>query len=63
MRCNAGNDRGMCFKTGKCREKCAKRKRCRFYTTFSNGWCQLSTRCSTRDKAGDQGAVTFIKES
>jgi hypothetical protein len=31
-------DTGHCFLTGKCRAKCRKRKNCKFYTTFTNGW-------------------------
>ena len=33
-------DTGHCFMTGKCKAKCRKRKHCKFYTTFSNGWCE-----------------------
>lgn len=54
-------DTGHCFMTGKCRAKCRKRKHCKFYTTFGNGWCQLSTRCERRAKAGDARAMTFQK--
>ncbi|CAD7955381.1 unnamed protein product [Amoebophrya sp. A25] len=46
---------------GNCRAKCAKKKRCRFYTIYSSGWCQLSTRCSRTRPTGDPLAATFIK--
>lgn len=46
----------------KCRAKCLQRPRCRFYTAYSSGWCQLSTRCSRRKKTGDPLTVTFAKE-
>lgn len=54
-------DTGHCFMTGKCRAKCRKRKQCKFYTAFTNGWCQLSSRCERRAKAGDARAITFQK--
>ena len=54
-------DTGHCFLTGRCRAKCRKRKHCRYYTTFRNGWCQLSTKCERRAPAGDARAVTFRK--
>ena len=54
-------DTGHCFLTGRCRAKCRKRKHCQFYTTFRNGWCQLSTKCERRAPAGDARAVTFRK--
>lgn len=47
---------------GNCREKCRKRKKCRFYTAYSSGWCQLSTRCENRGKTGDPLVATFVKE-
>ena len=54
-------DRGPCLMTQKCRAKCRKRKHCQFYTSFQNGWCQLSTRCGKMAKGGDPMARTFKK--
>lgn len=52
---------GVCMLTAKCRAKCRKKKQCNFYTTYRNGWCQLSSSCSRRQKAGDVTARTFRK--
>ena len=40
---------------------CVCAQHCQFYTSFTNGWCQLSTRCAKRAKAGDPRARTFAK--
>ncbi len=47
---------------GNCRAKCLKRNRCRFYTIYSSGWCQLSTRCGKLRNTGDPLTATFAKE-
>ena len=52
---------GVCMLTAKCRAKCRKKKQCQFYTTYRNGWCQLSSSCSRKRKAGDSTARTFQK--
>mmetsp|Transcript_57767 Transcript_57767/g.161137 ORF Transcript_57767/g.161137 Transcript_57767/m.161137 type:complete len:386 (-) Transcript_57767:71-1228(-) len=52
---------GSGFYGGRCRDRCRKRKRCQYYTAFSSGWCQLSTRCADVQPAGDPLAVTFEK--
>eukprot|EP00933_Yihiella_yeosuensis_P061990 TRINITY_DN64890_c0_g1_i1.p1 TRINITY_DN64890_c0_g1~~TRINITY_DN64890_c0_g1_i1.p1 ORF type:complete len:455 (+),score=47.37 TRINITY_DN64890_c0_g1_i1:22-1386(+) len=49
------------FYGSKCREKCRKRKACKFYTVYSSGWCQLSSRCSQLGPAGDPLTITFRK--
>jgi len=49
------------FYGSRCREKCRKRRQCRFYTVFSNGWCQLSSRCGRTSRSGDPLTVTFGK--
>lgn len=46
---------------GRCREKCRKRPRCKFFTIYSSGWCQLSTRCDRLRPAGDYLTLTFRK--
>lgn len=51
----------LCRKSRKCSEKCKRNKRCYFYTTFQNGWCQLSSRCSTEIAAADISAETFSR--
>eukprot|EP00747_Dinoflagellata_sp_TGD_P069975 gnl/TRDRNA2_/TRDRNA2_156374_c1_seq2.p1 gnl/TRDRNA2_/TRDRNA2_156374_c1~~gnl/TRDRNA2_/TRDRNA2_156374_c1_seq2.p1 ORF type:complete len:316 (-),score=41.28 gnl/TRDRNA2_/TRDRNA2_156374_c1_seq2:21-968(-) len=47
------------FYGSRCREKCRQRRRCRFYTAYSSGWCQLSTRCASMAPVGDPLTVTF----
>eukprot|EP00928_Gymnodinium_smaydae_P054922 TRINITY_DN38604_c0_g1_i1.p1 TRINITY_DN38604_c0_g1~~TRINITY_DN38604_c0_g1_i1.p1 ORF type:complete len:432 (-),score=90.04 TRINITY_DN38604_c0_g1_i1:113-1408(-) len=49
------------FYGSRCREKCRKRPRCKFFTAYSSGWCQLSTRCSRLAPSGDPLTVTFGK--
>lgn len=49
------------FFGGRCRSKCRQRKRCKFYTIYSSGWCQLSTRCGKLRATGDRMATTFRK--
>eukprot|EP00434_Breviolum_minutum_P029217 symbB.v1.2.025842.t2/scaffold2495.1/size77801/3 len=41
------------FYGSRCRERCRRRPLCRFYTAYSSGWCQLSSRCSVLARAGD----------
>ncbi|CAE7823353.1 unnamed protein product [Symbiodinium sp. CCMP2592] len=40
------------FYGSKCRERCRRKMNCRFYTAYSSGWCQLSSRCALA-RAGD----------
>lgn len=49
------------FEADECRERCTNAPNCGFFTYYENGWCQLSTRCSREDMAGDPSAVTFAK--
>ena len=49
------------FYGGKCREKCQKRVRCRFFTVYSSGWCQLSTKCGKLRKHVDPLVLTYVK--
>ncbi|CAJ1411288.1 unnamed protein product, partial [Effrenium voratum] len=51
------------FYGSKCRQRCQQRPRCRFYTAYSSGWCQLSSRCSMLAKTGDPLTVTFAKSA
>lgn len=51
----------LCRLTQKCREKCRSRARCKFYSLFSNGWCQLSTHCGTTVWASNGQVTTFRK--
>ncbi|CAE7542787.1 unnamed protein product [Symbiodinium natans] len=48
------------FYGSRCRERCRRKVNCRFYTAYSSGWCQLSSRCLLA-RAGDPLAVTFAK--
>jgi hypothetical protein len=50
---------GLCKLTKKCRERCAKRKRCKYYTTYSSGFCQLSAKCKDQKQAKDPSARTY----
>lgn len=47
---------------GRCRAACRKRPRCKFYTAYSSGWCQLGTRCQQLTQTGDAMVFTFRKE-
>eukprot|EP00927_Polykrikos_kofoidii_P033916 TRINITY_DN28754_c0_g1_i1.p1 TRINITY_DN28754_c0_g1~~TRINITY_DN28754_c0_g1_i1.p1 ORF type:complete len:452 (-),score=46.45 TRINITY_DN28754_c0_g1_i1:88-1443(-) len=49
------------FYGSRCREKCRQRRRCLFYTVYSSGWCQLSTRCDSPRGTGDPLTITFKK--
>jgi len=49
------------FYGSRCRERCRRRPLCRYYTAYSSGWCQLSSRCSVLARAGDPLTVTFAK--
>lgn len=51
----------LCQLTKQCRARCAKRKTCRFYTTYASGFCQLSSRCEDEAVARDASARTFAK--
>lgn len=51
----------VCMLTRKCRERCAKRKTCRFYTTWPSGHCQLSSRCTDEAPSSERGGRTFRK--
>ena len=51
----------LCQKTRRCAAKCKARRRCRFYTTYRGGWCQLSSRCDDEAPASDRSAVTFAR--
>jgi hypothetical protein len=53
----------LCKKTRKCSEKCKRNKSCLFFTTFQNGWCQLSSRCSEEALSSDKSAQTFARVS
>ena len=52
----------LCRMTHKCRDKCLKRPRCQFYSSFRNGWCQLSSRCGSV-AASSNGQVTTFKKT
>lgn len=54
---------GLCQLTRKCKQRCAKRRACRYYTTYSSGFCQLSSRCEDEALASDPTARTFRKLS
>jgi len=49
------------FYGSRCRQRCQRRKLCKFYTAYSSGWCQLSSRCSILKRTGDPLTVTFEK--
>ena len=49
----------LCKKTRKCADKCKRNARCNFYTTYVNGWCQLSSRCDDQAVAVDRSATTY----
>jgi len=51
----------LCKKTRKCSEKCKRNKSCFFYTTFQDGWCQLSSRCEDQVAASDRSAQTYAR--
>ena len=51
----------LCKLTTKCRERCVKRKTCTYYTTYTSGFCQLSSRCDEQTRATDASARTFRK--
>ena len=51
----------VCVLTRKCRARCAKRKACRFYTTWPSGHCQLSSQCTDEAPSSERGCRTFRK--
>ena len=53
---------GLCALTRKCRQRCARRRECAFYTSYVTGYCQLSSQCSDEAPASDVSARTFRKE-
>mmetsp|Transcript_13790 Transcript_13790/g.30945 ORF Transcript_13790/g.30945 Transcript_13790/m.30945 type:complete len:204 (+) Transcript_13790:88-699(+) len=49
------------FAPEECEARCTLAPSCAFVTVYSNGWCQLSNRCSPEEPAGDRTSMTFVK--
>mmetsp|Transcript_9154 Transcript_9154/g.20186 ORF Transcript_9154/g.20186 Transcript_9154/m.20186 type:complete len:395 (+) Transcript_9154:30-1214(+) len=58
---NYTDSKSSLFYGSRCREMCGRRLPCRFYTAYSSGWCQLSSRCGWKTDTGDRLARTFEK--
>ena len=53
----------LCTLTTKCRDRCARRPVCTHFTTYSSGFCQLSSRCADEVTASETGARTFRRRT
>ena len=49
------------FEPEECIERCTAAHNCAFVTFYSNGWCQLGSKCVVEGEAGDASAATFAK--
>ena len=49
------------FEPEECVMRCTAAHNCAFATLYSNGWCQLGSKCAAEAEAGDASSVTYAK--